>query len=136
MGLHQEQDTQCAEVAKNGTLSKANIDTLPHVYEREIGAQGLNRDDYIDILGDLDNKIPTWFKRNFVPLNQGAIDTLMEETKITAREIHVKAGVDTTRNPGRECSYCAYERLCQAELFGMDADFIRDREFRVKEDHK
>jgi hypothetical protein len=121
---------------KNGTLSKARIDTLPHVYEREINNQGLDRKDYVDILGDLDDKLPTWFRRVFLPLNQGAVDQLMEETVITAREIKVKAGVDTTRNVSRDCSWCSYERLCQAELFGMDADFIRSREYRERQDNE
>lgn len=117
---------------KNGTLSKSRIDTLPHVYEREINNQGLDRKDYLDILGDLDDKLTTWFTRVFLPLNQGAIDQLMEETVVTAREIKMKAGVDTTRNFSRDCSWCSYERLCKAELFGMDADFIRNREYRER----
>jgi hypothetical protein len=80
--------------------------------------------------------LPTWFRRVFLPLNQGAVDQLMEETVITAREIKVKAGVDTTRNVSRDCSWCSYERLCQAELFGMDADFIRSREYRERQDNE
>lgn len=118
------------KLLKNGTLSKANIDTLPHVYEREIENNDLDRADYIDILGTLDDKLPGWYRRSFLPVNQNAIDQLLEETIITGREIRRKAGVDTTRSVSRDCSYCAYERLCQAELFGMDASYIREREFR------
>lgn len=121
------------KLLKNGTLSKARIDTLPSVYEQAIKNHGLNRVDYGDILGELDDKLPSWFRRVFVPLNQAAVEQLLEETRVTGREMMRKAGVDTTRNLSRDCSYCSYEKLCKAELFGMDADFIREREFVRKQ---
>lgn len=121
------------KLLKNGTLSKARIDTLPVMYERAIERHQLDRADYVDVLGELDDKLKTWFRRVFVPLNRNAVSELMEETRVTGREMMRKAGVDTTRNLSRDCSYCSYERLCKAELFGMDADFIREREFIRKQ---
>jgi hypothetical protein len=117
---------------KNGSLSKARIDTLPEVYEATILEHGLDPAHYTDILGDLDAKLPEWYRRVFVPINKEAVAQIVEETQVTGREMERKAGVDVTRNLTRDCSWCSYEKLCKAELFGMDADTIREREFVVK----
>jgi hypothetical protein len=120
------------QMLKAGTLSKAKIDTLPSVYEKAIADAGLEKAHYSDILGNLDDKMSSWFKRVFLPLNRSATAQLIDETRTTAREMVRKAGVDKTRSISRDCSFCSYERLCHAELFGLDADMIREREFHVK----
>jgi hypothetical protein len=116
---------------KNGTLSKARIDTLPVMYEQAIKDHGLDRAHYVDILGDLDDKLPSWFRRVFLPFNKHAVAAMIEETQVTGREMNRKAGVDTTRNLTRDCSWCSYEKLCKAELFGQDGEWIKQREFVV-----
>ena len=118
-------------VLKDGTLSKRAIDTLPSVYEAEIERLGLRREHYADILGGLDDGLKGWFRRVVLPTNKDAINTLVEESLTTGREMKRKLGVDTTRNLTRDCSWCSYEPLCKAELFGLDASFIRSREYRV-----
>ena len=120
------------EVLKStGMLSKKRIDTLPAVYERAIADNKLDRAHYVDILGELDDKLPSWYRRVFVPFNKTAVETMIEETQLTGREMNLKAGVDTTRNLTRDCSWCSYEKLCKADLFGQDSEWIRDREFVV-----
>jgi len=121
------------ELLKNGTLSKRRIRTLPSVFRAEIKKHKLKEEHYEDKLEELEGKMGEWFKRVFTPINKDAVDQVLEETVITGREIHRKAGIDKTRSMSRDCSFCSYERLCHAELFGMDADFIREREFRIKE---
>lgn len=121
------------ELLKNGTLSKKRINTLPSVYLEAIKKHKLKPEHYADKLEELEQGMGGWFKRVFTPINKDAVAQVIEETVITGREIHRKAGVDKTRSMSRDCSFCSYERLCHAELFGMDADFIREREFRIKE---
>jgi hypothetical protein len=119
------------DILKDGSISKRKIDTLPHVYERFILAHGLDIRHYQEVLGTLDEGVSAWFRRVRLPLNRSAMGVIFDETRTTAREIHRKAGVDTTRSLTRDCSWCSYEKLCMAELMGMDADFIREREYRV-----
>lgn len=119
------------DVLKDGSLSKRKIDTLPWVYEAAIKKHGLDRSHYLDVLGVLDENLIGWFRRVYMPVNKSAIEVMVEEATVTAREMHRKLGVDTTRNLTRDCSFCAYERLCTAELMGADSDFIREREYRV-----
>lgn len=118
---------------KDGSLSKRAIDTLPEVYSSEIKRLKLDPKDYLDILGNLDDNVPNWFRRVPLPLAKTATSEILEETIYTAKEIRRKAGVDTTRNFTRDCSWCPYEKLCIAELRGADAAFIRQREYRVSE---
>lgn len=121
------------EPLKDGSLSKRKIDTLPSVFLNEIKRLGLDPAHYSDKLGELDDRLSTWFKRVFMPINKDAMAQLVEETKVTGREMIRKAGVDKTRSISKDCSWCDYERLCHAELFGLDADSIRQREYRIKE---
>lgn len=123
------------ELLKDGTMSKRKIDTLPNVYEETLTKHGLDPADYSDILGTLDENQKGWFIRVNVPVNRRAADEIFEETEYTAREIRRKAGVDTTRNFTRDCSWCPFEKLCTAELHGHDAEFIRKREYRISERH-
>jgi hypothetical protein len=37
------------------------------------------------------------------------------------------------RSPTRECSWCEYYRICNAELRGLDHKFIRESEYKVEE---
>jgi len=121
------------ELLKNGTLSKRRIRTLPSVYRQAIKDHKLKEEHYADKLEELEGKMGEWFKRVFTPINKDAVAQVIEETVTTGREIHRKAGVDKTRSMSRDCSFCAYEKLCHAELFGLDANFIREREFKIKE---
>lgn len=121
------------EILKNGTLSKRRIRTLPSVFRAEIKKHKLKEEHYEDKLEELEGKMGEWFKRVFTPINKDAVAIVIEETVTTGREIHRKAGIDKTRSMSRDCSFCSYERLCHAELFGLDANFIREREFKIKE---
>lgn len=118
-------------VNKNGELSKAQIETLPSVYLKTIKDNKLDPADYKETLQNLTDNLPGWFRRVRLPINKHAIESLVDEAIITGEEIIKRAGVDRTRNLTQDCSWCPYERLCTAELFDMDADMIRKREYRV-----
>lgn len=121
------------DMLKKGGVSKRAIDTLPSVYRRFLAKNKLPESDYADILSTLEENVGSWFRRCFLPTNKDAIAQLRQETITTAMEMRRKQGVDRTRNLTKDCSWCSYEKLCHAELFGMDADFIREREYRVDE---
>jgi hypothetical protein len=122
------------ELLKNGGLSKAKIDTLPSVYMDAIKEHKLNPKDYKEILDNLRGREENYFKRVFMPISSDLTALLMKETIQTAQEMQDRGKSDCTRNISRDCSWCSYEGLCRAELMGLDADFIRSKEFTIKAD--
>lgn len=124
------------DVLKSGKLSKAAIDTLQPVYFQAILDNKLDPKEYQDKLDELRGAEKYFFKRIFMPINAELSKQLLSETVETAKEIQEKGGKDMTRNISRDCSWCSYESLCRAELTGLDADFIRKREFTVRKDEK
>lgn len=122
------------ELLKKGGLSKAKIDTLPSVYLDAIKEHNLNPKDYKEILKSLEGREETYFKRVFMPISSKLTGQLMKETIATAQEMAERGEDDCTRNISRDCSWCSYEKLCRAELFGLDADFIRKKEFTIKKE--
>lgn len=121
---------------KSGELSRAKIDTLPSVYRTEIKRNKLKESDYKEILKSLENNERNFYRRVYMPMNIKLSNQLLSEVIITAKEIQEKGGIDCTRNITKDCSWCEFESLCRAELTGMDADFIRKKEFQVKKEEE
>ncbi len=121
------------KLLKSGELSKAQIDTTPAVYLDTIREHKLNPKDYAEKLKELENNERSFYQRVYMPINSTLSKQLLEETIETAKEIAERGGKDKTRNITRDCSWCEYKGLCRAELTGMDADFIRKREFEEGE---
>lgn len=122
------------KLLKDGSLSKASIDTLPHIFLQAIKDHKLKPKDYAGKLKELEGKEKDFFKRIFMPVNKELSRQLMEETIYTSLEIQANGGKDCTRNLTKDCGWCEYEGLCRAELTGLDADFIRKREFEQREE--
>lgn len=121
------------ELLKNGTLSKKKIDTLADVYLEAIKSNKLKPKDYADKIKELDGSERNFFKRIFMPLNEELAKQLMKETVETAKEMCEKAGIDKTRSINKDCDWCSFEPLCRAELLGIDADFIRKKEYVISD---
>jgi hypothetical protein len=122
------------ELLKNGELSKrANADTIWPVYLESIKKHGLNPKDYKDMKLALENKEQDFFTRKLLPVNKTIVNTLVEDAKKTAREIKRKGNKDQTRNIDKHCEWCDYYNLCQAELRGLDTDFIIKTNFDVRD---
>lgn len=64
------------------------------------------------------------------------IDQLVADMRVTAEEIRREGKTNTVRTMDWTCRNCEYYSLCQAELRGLDSDFIRKKEFVTKgEEH-
>lgn len=57
----------------------------------------------------------------------------MEDTTSTAIEILNHGHQLKDRNLGRDCSWCSYKSICQAELMGLDVDYIIKADYEIKE---
>lgn len=119
---------------KDGTLSKAQIDTTPTVYRQAIKDNKLKEKDYADKLKELEGNEKSFYQRVYLPVQPALSKQVLEDTITTAREMMEKGGSDNTRNLTKDCGWCEFQGLCKAELMGLDADFIRKREYETREE--
>ena len=123
------------ELLKNGELSKrANIASTWPVYLAAIRKHKLDPRDYKDMKEKLSNRLGDFYARKYLPVNKAIVEQLIEDTIKTAIEIKRKGHKDHTRNIDKHCTWCDFYNLCQAELRGADAAFIRKTNFTVQED--
>ena len=121
------------EVLKKGGLSKRkNLDCDPYTYLKAIRRAGLDATEYVDMLELLEGKEDTFYERVFLPTpSTNMIVEVVDDFLQTAAEIQAK------RDGGRcarsmssfNCSTCEYRMICEAEVRGLDADFIRQSEY-------
>lgn len=127
---------QVPELLKSGELSHRDIDTIWPVYEQAIKDHKLDLADYADMRKKLNGKEESFFKRVYLPVNRSIVDNLYNETVATAHEmaeLHDEPQMHV-RNMTPMCSkQCEYYNLCQAELRGLDADWIRKKDFQQRE---
>lgn len=124
------------EVLKKGEMSRKAIDTTWEVYRTALKAAGLKTSEYLDMKERLSSKADSFYRREFMPLHGPIVENLVEEAKTTAQEMQKKGGADTTRTIDRHCTWCEYYGLCQAELRGLDTEFMLKTEYKEKSNDK
>lgn len=126
------------EILKKGGLSKAkNIDTDPYTYQQAIADNNLDPNDYADMLTHLQGKEDTFYERVFLPKpSKAMIEIVTEDFLQTTREIQEKrkpkARCVRTMNTFN-CKTCEYRPVCEAEVRGLDAEFIIKSEYTQRE---
>jgi hypothetical protein len=123
------------ELLKKGGLSIAkNINTDYATYMQAIEDNDLDPADYKERLTDLQAQESPFFRRVLLP-NPSAkmVEQVVEDFRNTAIECVTLSPVSKARNMTRDCSSCEFHSICDAELRGADADFIRKNEFIVKD---
>lgn len=119
------------QVLKSGEISRKGIDSTPYTVRKALIEMGKDPKDYTDLLGKV--SFEDYFRRYPVRVNQTVVDGIMDDFRSTAKEI-IKGGSKLRdRNLGKGCAWCDYKPLCQAELMGLDTDFIRSKQFEVSE---
>lgn len=121
------------EVLKKGGLSKRkNLDCDPYTYLKAIRREGLADADYVDMLEHLEGKEDTFFERVFMPAPKS--DMIIE---VVNDFLQTTAEIQAKREDGRcsrsmssfNCATCEFRPLCEAEVRGLDSDFIRKSEY-------
>jgi len=119
------------KILKNGTLSKAKLDTDVGTYKSVIKSAGLNEDDYADVLASLEYNV--FFKRVRLPKPKNLLASAVTEFKNSCITIR-----DTTvfpRSMNMNCDWdCSYQELCHAELRGIDIEYIEKSLYKQKEE--
>lgn len=116
---------------KNGTFSRAKIKTTWGHYAAVVAASGGNPDEYQEEmkpkLADIE-----WFRPTHEYRNSVTVDRIWEQSIVPASWA-IKRAYNNPRNPRFiypwNCKMCQYGNLCQAELRGHDADFLRNTEY-------
>lgn len=123
------------QVLKDGSLSKSTrIDTTWGIYKKAVREAGLDIKDYTDMEEALKGKEEDFYVRHYLPINQNIQKNLVEDAKCTAIEILHNAGKVKDRNITRDCSWCEFYPLCQAELKGLDTSTMLKFDYKEKED--
>ena len=121
------------QLLKNGSLSKSTkIDTTWGIYKKAVREAGLDIKDYEDMKEALEGKEEDFYVRHYLPFNEHVKKTILEDAKTTALEIKKNAGKLKDRNITRDCSWCEFYPLCQAELKGLDTSTILKFDFKEK----
>lgn len=121
-------------VDKGKRLSTRQIETDYQTYMRAIKENGFKTKDYAAILSKLETQESPFFKR--IPLPnppQALIDSIVSDAQDTATLIHKLGKVLKTRNLSRNCGWCEFNALCQADIRGLDVSFIRKDKYEHKE---
>ena len=115
---------------KTGKLSQAAIDSTPYTLRKGIIEMGLNPVEYEDFINSVSYE--AFLFRYPIRLNRKVVKSLMEDTVNTALEIAERGETTNDKNLTRDCSWCSYREICQAELMGMDTDYITKSGFEKR----
>lgn len=123
------------ELVDNGKrLSKRQIETDYTTYMRTIKEHKLNPKDYQEVLSKLESQESPFFKRIPLPNPPAAlIESVVRDAQDTATLIVKLGKVLKTRNLSRNCGWCEFNALCQADIRGLDVSFVRKDKYEHKE---
>jgi len=123
------------QVLKSGRLSqRENIDTTREVYYQAIVDNGEDPEHYAKILNLLEGREDRFYRRIYLPAPDPIVQQIIADLKQTALEIKHLGDTASARNITRDCDWCSYYSLCQAELRGLDVEFIREREYKPRKE--
>lgn len=123
------------EVLKNGELSKrASIDTDVHTFRTAIRERGLKEKPYREFLKKLEGRERTFFERVPLPAPPKAmIQAVVNDARETAK-LRKHIATDAPRSMSHfNCKTCDYRTVCEAEVRGLDAKFVRKRDYEIRE---
>lgn len=119
------------QFTQKGDISRKGIDSTPYTVKKFLREQGLSPENFKDLLGKVSYE--NFFRRYPIRVNLPVIRGIMEDFRSTAKEILKQGSKLQDRNLGKNCAWCDYKPLCQAELMGLDTEYIRKKQFEVSE---
>jgi len=128
------------QILKSGGVSKAACDTDIATYFEVVKKNGLDINDYKDMIDKLKNN--TFFKRTKIPVSEKTLTIIKREIVASLDEIDsLLKEAQTVANPvfprtllkGRCAWDCEFSTLCFAELAGMQIQGIIDEQYEPRE---
>lgn len=126
------------ELLKNGTFSKAaKIDTTYEVYmetvEATLGKEKLS--EYEEFAQTLKGREEKFYRRIYLPSpSQEMIGNVVKDILASGAEIRNLGPNAKVRNMTKDCNFCSYYNLCQAEVRGLDSDYIRKADYTTQKE--
>lgn len=115
------------EVLKRGGLSQSKkIKTTAATYLRAIHREGLDPEDYTDMLSSLEGRERDFFERVKLPFpSKSILNSVIEDFRTSAvmiqhlKGVHPKSGMNKFN-----CNTCEFKAICEAEVRGHDVNFV------------
>lgn len=120
------------EVLKSGELTRrANLRSDVFTYMRAIRENGLDMNDYRDVLMRLKASSDQWFRRTRLPRDTELMERLMDELYMAADEVrNAERNNAFPRTARKDCTWdCDFLDMCAVELMGGDASHIARTKF-------
>lgn len=121
------------QILKNGTMSKAKINTTWDLYKKELNKHGMIVESYLEMKEKLAEV--EWFRVSKVYRPKNIVQKYWDNVILTA----VK---EMTQNKDNQillrrvdpfnCTYCSFQPICHGELDGLDTESIISIGFRKK----
>lgn len=127
-------------INKDGSVSRAAIDTDVPTYMAAVKAAGKDPQEYTDMVDKLSGR--TFFKRCRVPRPKALVDTLTTDVWVTLNDMEAYEELEDdryfTRNiMSNRCEWdCDFQSLCVAEMMGQDTEVLLNERFTVREEVK
>lgn len=122
------------KLTSTGKLSQAMIKSTPHAIRKGIKSLGFNPKLYKNYINKFDYE--DFFFRHKVRLSRNVVSTIMDDTIQIAKLIEKEGHKLTAKNLGKDCSWCSFKPLCQAELLGLDKEYIQKAEYETRTSRK
>ena len=119
------------KLLKSGKMSTSVGDTTWRVYRKALIEANLDPNDYKEMEEQLKGKESDFYIRQYLPLNKSIIENVKEDAISTARQIRDLKDIKD-RNINKNCSYCEFYSLCQAELKGLDSEMVKKCEYNER----
>jgi RecB family exonuclease len=116
---------------KTKKLSLAHINSTPFAIQQGIKELGLNPKDYQKFIDSFDYE--GFFYRQKIRLDKNVVKDIMQDTIDVAIMIEKQGSSLKAKNLTKDCSWCSYKSICQAELMGLDAKFVIKNEYEERE---
>lgn len=117
------------KILESGKISEAQLNSLPGRVRAFLKTQKAKEKDYPKLMKQVTENRDNWFLRIYTPLNEQVVQTTWDDFLETALEIQRVGETSKTRSIDQHCNWCDFKALCQAEIAGLDVDFVIQREY-------
>lgn len=119
------------ELLRSGKLSTKKLDSTPYSVEKGIRLLGLDPEDYRDFIDS--HSYDSYFTREVIRYNKQVTNGIIEDLVDTAKMVQKQGDKLKDKNLGKDCSWCPYKEICQAEILGLDTEYIISKEYEKGE---
>jgi RecB family exonuclease len=118
---------------KNGDVSKAALASTPGVVIKWCKENDIPESTRQDLLSRVSGE--SFYQRHTIRVHPTVEKQIMEDVKTAAIEMAMaqSEGVRRERNLGLQCGWCSYKPICQAEILGTDPDYIKEHDYKKRE---